>query len=352
MDQRIPTLLAHYGRVMLITSDESRHDLLGPEDDSFHEPNAFADLFRSANVRWFHETEWFWWFVPEFGLGGWLYNWARPNIGTAGGGTWVWDRTAHSHLEVPYYACYSNLEHGRGADLRDHRHPSGVTSKCLEPLTRYALGYADRDLFSLDLVFAAVMPPWVGNPVGEPLQAIHIDQVGRVTGHVVVHGQRYDVDCLAIRDRTWSPRPERWKEGRVGYVNACNEEVAFLASSAAGLRGQTEERIHSGYFVKDGRRARLVDGTRVLDRDPEHGYLRRIEIDATDSDGRQLVATGDAISRMAMPIPGVHGVVWSTLVNWTVDGQQAWGEDQDAWPLQGWSEFRRSQRGGGSTGGR
>jgi hypothetical protein len=45
-----------------------------------------------------------------------------------------------------------------------------------------------------------------------------------------------------------------------------------------------------------------------------------------------------------MPIPGVHGVCWTTLVRWDIDGVDAWGDDQDAWPLHGWAAFRRAQR--------
>lgn len=330
---------------MKITSDDSRHDLLSAADDGFHEPNEFGDLFGPTKPRWFHETAWFFWFLPEQRMGGWFYNWTRPRIGTTGGGAWVWDDTTPYHLEVPYYACYSNLEHEPQADLRDHRYPSGVTVKCLEPLSKYHLGFADRDLISVDLTYDAVMPPWVDRPVGEPPIAIHFDQVGKVTGTMTLHGTTYDVDCLAIRDRTWSPRPERWKDGHIGYTNACNDDTAFLASSAMGTRGQDEDRVHSGYFVKDGRRAAVVDGTRVLDRNPEHGYLERITIEAVDADGRRFTAQGESLSRMAMPIPGVHGVVWTSLVDWTIDGEQAWGEDQDAWPIQGWSAFRRSTRG-------
>ena len=335
---------------MRIGTEDSRHDLLTAEDDAFHPPNAFDDLFQSSNMRWFHETAWFWWFVPEHRIGGWFYNWVRPHVGTSGGGAWVWDDSTYFHLEVPYYACYHNLALPGGADLRDFTFPSGVSVKCLEPLTRYHLGFADRDLIAIDLDFDAVMPPWVGAPVGDPPSAIHLDQVGRVTGTMALGGTTYDVDCLAIRDRTWSPRPERWKDGRIGYCNACNDDVAFLASSAAGMRGEEHERIHSGYFVKDGRRAALVDGTRVLERDPEHGFLRTITVEAVDRDGRRLTATGEALSRMAMPIPGVHGVVWTSLVDWKIDGQQAWGEDQDAWPIQGWSAFRRRTRGSSSVG--
>ena len=87
------------GRLMLITADDSHHALLDPGDDDFHQP---------TDERWFHETSWFWWFVPEHAIGGWFYNWVRPNIGTSGGGAWVWDASTPFHFEVPYYACYSN----------------------------------------------------------------------------------------------------------------------------------------------------------------------------------------------------------------------------------------------------
>jgi hypothetical protein len=317
-----------------ITSDDSHHDVLDPEDDDFHRPD---------DQRWFHETAWFWWFVPEHRLGGWFYNWVRPSIGTSGGGAWVWDDTTFFHMEVPYYACYSSLGLAPDRDLRDFTYPSGVSVRTLEPLTRYALGYVDRDLVKIDLEFSAVMPPWVGRLAGDPPAASHLDQVGRVTGQMVLRGRSYDVDCLAMRDRTWSARPERWKDGKVGYANACNEDVGFLAQSAAGMRGETGDRVHSGYFVNDGRRAALVDGVREIERDPDHGYLRRISVEAEDSDGRRFTAVGTGLSRMAMPIPGVHGVVWTSLVDWEIDGAQAWGEDQDAWPIHGWSAFRRTE---------
>ncbi len=113
--------------------------------------------------------------------------------------------------------------------------------------------------------------------------------------------------------------------------------------SAAGIRGETDERVRTGYFMKDDRRHRLVDGTRELERDSEHGFLRSIRVEAEDTAGRRFTAVGDGLSRMAMPIPGVHGVVWTSLVRWEIDGVPAWGEDQDAWPIHAWSAFRQAQ---------
>lgn len=302
--------------------------LLSASDDDFHAP--------PDDSWWFHETVWFWFFVPERKLGGWLYNYARPNIGVTGGGCWIWDDTAFSPSEVPYYANYSNLPLPAERDLRDFRFPSGTSVKVLEPLKRYRLRHSDRDWIRLELEFDAIMEPWVAAD-GDPPRARHFDQVGRVTGNLTLHGEELAIDCLAIRDRTWAVRSERWKDGQIGYTNAAaSAETAFLVNGA--------DQVQGGYLMLDGVRRQLVSGTRKLERNTEHGYMQRITVEATDTDGRRLEASGESLSRMAMKIPGVHGVVWTSLVRWTVNGIPAWGEDQDAWPLAGWSAFRRQLR--------
>ena len=53
---------------------------------------------------------------------------------------------------------------------------------------------------------------------------------------------------------------------------------------------------------------------------------------------------GKTVSRMAMPLPGLAAVVWTSTVRWNIDGTDCWGEDQDPWPLPQWSMLRR--RGG------
>lgn len=320
--------------MITITSDDSLHHLLGPEDDDFHAPD---------DHRWFHETSWWWFYETERKLGGWIYNWVRPNIGTTGGGCWIWDDSGFLHYEVPFYACYSNLELPHERDLRDFAYPSGASQRVIEPLQKYQLGFRDRDIIEVDLTFDAVVPPWVVEAAGDPPQAHHLDQVGRVTGTLTLHGERIDIDCHAIRDRSWSPRSERWKDGHVGYCNAMSVDagVGFLAMSASAVRGELKNRVRSGYFLKDGRRARVVDGTREIDRHPEHGHMQQIRIDAEDSDGRRFVAEGTGLNVMAIPIPGVHAIVWTCLIDWRIDGVQAWGEDQEAWAIHEWSKTRR-----------
>jgi hypothetical protein len=300
---------------------------LSPEDDNFHAPLT-ADRFE-------HETAWFWFFIPERRIGAWLYHFVRPNIPLSGGGLYLFDETAWFHMEAPYYLNYSAAPMPKDPDLRDCRFPTGFHLKTLDPLSRYHLSYRDRDIVSLELDWRAVMPPWV-TIRGEPPLPRHFDQFGRVTGKLTLHGESLQVDCLAIRDRSWRHvRPEPWKDGWGGgsYVTgAASPELAFLAGSPGG------------FLVQDGVRSRLIASQVERTRDPDHGFIRRIVVSGRDELGRSLEAEGEALSRMAFPIGGAHGVCWTSLVRYSINGVPAWGDDQDAWPLAAWAAMRRGEQ--------
>jgi len=61
--------------------------------------------------------------------------------------------------------------------------------------------------------------------------------------------------------------------------------------------------------------------SRELYRDPDHGFIRSILVEGEDKLGRKFVAQGEAVSRMGMPIAGVHGVCWTSLVRYAINGQ-------------------------------
>lgn len=308
---------------------EGDQRLLGPADDDFHPP--------VGDEWWSHETCWFWFLIPERSIGAWIYNWIRPNIGTSGGGLSLWDDTTSLHWEVPYFSNYSSLRLPEERDLRRFTFPSGVSVEMLEPLTRYRLRFTHDDMVDLDLQFTAIMEPWVSVAEhGEVRRPYHFDQFGRVTGSLLLHGEALSVDCLAIRDRTWAVRSERWKHGGgFGYTSAAavtGESFLFVGDAESA----------SGFVVLDGHRSALVSGGRRVERDAERGHVTRVLIDAVDADGRRLEAEGRSISRIAMPVPGVHGVVWASVCEWTINGVAAWGDDQEPWPIMTWSNRRRT----------
>ena len=299
------------------------------DDDSLH---ALSDRW------WETETAWFSFHIPERRLGGWLYTMVRPNIGTVAGGAWVWDDTAELPWDVLYSTNYSTLQLPADADLRDIELPTGVTIKVTEPTLGYDLGYHDPGRLELRLHFVGVMAPEPLAAVGSTFgSAHHFDQIGRVTGEIVINGERLAVDCLGMRDRTWGPRPEH-RPRRAAYVTAAaTADHALLA--VTNTRSSGDDPIAYGFLRRDGETIGLADGARTVERDPDDGHVLRVTIDATDMAGRAVHAVGTPVSRM---IINRHSFIdINSLVRWDLDGTTAWGEDQDMWPVHEFADTRR-----------
>jgi len=111
----------------------------------------------------------------------------------------------------------------------------------------------------------------------------------------------------------------------------------------AGPDGQVEH-LTSGYLFRDRRVRRLVSATRRTRRDPATGGVSRIELSGTDADGRTLDVVGEARSRMFLP---GHSLTINTFIEWSGDGLQAWGEDQDVWSAAGFADHVRERGGSG-----
>ena len=84
-------------------------------------------------------------------------------------------------------------------------------------------------------------------------------------------------------------------------------------------------------------------GHRRVERDPVHGWVTRITLSMRDVEGRELTARGEAVSRL---IINRHTFIdINSLIRWTVDGEEGWGEDQDMWPVHRWAQMRRTAAG-------
>ena len=302
-----------------------------PEDDGFH--------FGVMSDRWWEtETSWFSFHHPERRLGGWLYTMVRPNIGTVAGGAWVWDDSAWLPWEVLYSANYSALQLPPGADLRDVTLPTGVSIRVVEPATSYELGYDDGDRLTAALRFDGVMAPEPLTAVGSTFgSAHHFDQFGRVTGHLVLHGERIDVDCVAMRDRTWGPRPENRPRQAAYVTGAAGADHGFLAVTSTR---PDRDPVAYGFLRRDGRTVSLAGGERRVERHPE-GWVASVTIEATDAEGRRLRAVGEPVSRILVNRHTFIDV--NSLVRWDLDGETAWGEDQDMWPVHAYAAASRAR---------
>lgn len=301
-------------------------------DDGFH----FGEM---GDDWWATETAWFSFHHPARKLGGWFYTMARPNIGTIAGGVWIWDNSAHLPWEVLYSANYSALEIPVGQDLTDIRLPTGVSIKVIEPCMSYALGYEDDERLQATLRFDAVIPPEPLTAAGSTFgSAHHFDQFGRVHGELLLYGERIDIDCLAMRDRTWGRRPENRPRQAAYVTGAITAEHGFLAVTNVRPEGDF---VAYGFLRRDGHTVSLKQGERRVERDPQHGWTTRIVLQATDMEGRDLHAVGTPVSRIFI---NRHTFIdLNSLIRWDIDGEIAWGEEQDMWPVYRWARMRREQ---------
>lgn len=307
-----------------------------PRDDDFH----FAEM---GERWWMTETSWFSFCNPAEKLGGWLYTMARPNIGTVAGGAWIWDDGAQLPWEILYNANYTALRLPEDQDLSDIRLPTGVSIKAVEPTMGYELGIDDGDVCQASLRFQGVMPPRPLRKQGSPFGgANHFDQFGHVTGEVKLRGRTVAIDCLAMRDRSWGPRPEHRPKKSAYVTGIASERDAFLAVTR--WEGSVEL-IAYGFMIRDGEIADLVSGHRVVERDPATGWVTRITIEGRDEKGRTLEAVGTRLSGL---IINRHSFIDSNgLIAWTINGHEGHGEDQDMWPVHDWAAFRRKASGQG-----
>jgi hypothetical protein len=257
------------------------------------------------------------------------------------GGAWIWDDSVHLPWEVLYSANYTALQLPRDQDLSDIALPTGVSIRVLEPCTAYALGYNDGDRLKASLRFDGTMPPEPLTDTGSTFgHSHHFDQIGRVSGEIVLHGESIDIDCLAVRDRTWGRRPEDRPRQAAYVTGVASATHRFLAVTNAESEPNP---VAYGFLRRDERTVRLTQGERRIERDVTNGWITHIELRARDAEGREIVAVGEPVSRI---IINRHTFIdINSLVRWNLNGEIGWGEDQDMWPVHRWSRMRRRMRG-------
>jgi hypothetical protein len=286
---------------------------VGAGDERFHPP--------PTDDPYWTETAWYSFWNEERRVSGALYPMFRPNLGVAACTVFVWDDTDDRPWRVPYGRSRWHLPMP-GGDLTELE-LAGLRYRCVEPLSRWDLTYADGDDLTVDLAYEAVIPP---HPVGVAEDRGHFDQPGRVTGRLVLAGEEIAIDCLSMRDRSWSVRADDG-DIRAGYsYGTASPGSAFHTMSF--LAGERDV-VVAGYLVRDGEVSDVISGTRRVEERAE-GRPLRVRVEATDAQGRHLDVRGECVNRLAFQ-SSPNLFAWMSLTRWDLDGEEAWGEDQDIW---------------------
>ena len=305
--------------------------------------------------------------VPQAGILGNLYIAARPNLGVALSSVGIVQGFRFQPYEVDFSDAQMHLP--CPADFTDYELASGLSVKVTEAPRRYQFRYAYKlgDACSLDLHFRGLHEPFdaadpaqnplLGAPVGQryderlgtqwgnPASSSdpsgHFELIGHITGHLVLRGKRYEVDCYDCVDHSWSTRTETSKRA-VSWISAVfGEDYGLHMAMLLDQRsGQTVyESLRNGYVMRDGRVLGLVSAS-VQARHAHHCPMT-CHIVATDVEGGQHEVTGTAIAVHPWYNYNPSHCAFQALMRWqTPEGRVGHSEMADIYGLEYLAEVR------------
>jgi len=304
--------------------------MLSPLDDRLHRP--------AVDDPWWTETAWFGFADPASGLCGSIYQIYRTVQGVMATAVYVWAPGRENLHELPYYRAFWHLPIAEDAHPCDNELASGLSIRTLAPMSEYRIRYGDPGELELDLHWRGILdaqPLHVANGMG------HLDQLGRVTGTMTLHGTVVDIDCIEMRDRSWTPRRETTSRTRRGYTYGSTpdgSEAFFVATDMAP--GSSDDLAVGGWLLHDGVVTPVEHGHRRVTRDDRH-RPQRVELDV-EAGGTRHRWSGDVESRLALPTTPYFA--WMSLTTWTDDdGRRLIGEDHDSWSPRRWRALCRGE---------
>jgi hypothetical protein len=196
------------------------------------------------------------------------------------------------------------------------------------------VAYKDGDRVSLELEFDGIDKPFASwTQVDKHSQAAgkgHFDQDCRVTGDLVMNGERICIDTFGHRDRSWYSRPDTGARRSVSLsfgINAA-EQFLVLRPQMVGTDTNPDDGV-GGYLVRDGVRSDIRSATRRVTERVET-RAQRIELEAIDQLGRRIEATGRTNNALAFNTsPPIFA--WFSQVSWETPAGPMIGEDQETY---------------------
>ena len=318
-------------------------------DDYFHKD------IQTDNPYW-NESAWFSFSIPERGVNGFVYVYHRPNMNYTTGGVALWDPSGEEMYDCIYYDFSNTFAMPKGCEMYDFTLPNGLSAECIEPLKKFKLKYGGESLYSgahckLELIWEGLLPPYQsGVPENQtewcPAKA-HYDQIGRMQGAITVDGERFDVDCLSLRDHSWGPR-NLVKNPRGyftwGITSAMSgfhcQAVSSLPPDQDPIDGTTLP-VTAGWYLKDGVFGEVANGECTATERDGQGRPLRMRVSGVDRLGREFQAMGRAKTTLNCVLYP-YLLQWWAQFEWQLEGQLCNGELLDFLPLQQARKFLRS----------
>lgn len=310
------------------TEKRDRHfGVMTDEDEKLHPVPA------DAGFEW-TETNMFGFNIPEHDIDCLVYLWHHPALGVTSGGVTIWKGIKQIHVEAEAFDFRSAMP--MPDDPTDATYPNGLTVRMVRPQEEFEVHWrhpSEDSRFTLRLT--AAMPPAVrysGN---------HLTQMMRTAGELVLEGERYPIDGLFTRDRSWREHrseapmdlpPLGWMVGTftgdfafhvVGFESADRhpEWTARYPDLTA------DKSTLWGYVRQDGRTLGVDRATLHVDRGPDGLVPERLELEIFPEGAKMLHVIGELRGLLPQPIwPNMF--VYFAFMRWHCDGQVGYGDLQ------------------------
>lgn len=290
-----------------------KHIEVSPDKEKLQKPYPADSSFEMV------ETSLFIFYVPEEKIYGQIYHFTHPILGVASGGISVFQGNIATAREAD---CFSwRIYQPMPEDISDATYPDGTSTKMIKPLEKFELKYHDENADNhLDLTVTAIMPP-AGAPAGT-----HFMQFAKNEGTLVLRGKKYNVDCVAMRDRGWSmSRGEGSRSGMpkdffgIFHTPVFGEDLAF---SMMGMDGEFLDEDQHPYpnFAWAGGEIRAIKSRRQKTvRDPSSGGPASIELEVIDERDVRYLLKGETVACSPYPYFQPNTEAFMGLANWTCE---------------------------------
>jgi hypothetical protein len=279
--------------------------------------------------------------VPEAKLGGFIYIRYMPYFGLCQGGVCLFRGMQNIH-SIDMAFCdyqitmpYPTVQGNRIATA------NGLAIEFTKPGSEARITYASADGTTTVDVLQTALTPLIARGHGMPGEEDHHDdptllpggseQMMHCVGEVRVRGERFDVDCFAVRDRSWRQVRSEAQGGAKSMPGIAWSPMYFgpdLCFNQISIEAPDTNPAWAGHFeIPDGAPTHhygwLYDGQdvhdlvrvrrNVLDYHPHGCIAIKQEIEAEDERGRVHRFTGEALCTApipAWPNAGFHDSVY------------------------------------------
>ena len=177
----------------------------------------------------------------------------------------------------------------------------------------------------------------------------HFEVKGHVTGELVLHGQKYDVDCYEGMDHSWGPRRDvgTWAVAWIS-INFGPDLAMHLAVEENLVDGEVQYGdLRFGFVTEKGETRSLVSAEVEALRVEMLPVANRIKV--VDVQGTEWEFRGSAVAGHPWHSFNPRDVCYQSLFRYEHEGRVGWGEMGDIFGLDYLSRHlsrhgRRSQK--------